>query len=284
MKILNKAKIVKLKQVDHVSNEKNVLRKISHPFIVKLYQTFKDKTNLYLLLEFIPGGELFNYIRKAGRLPNEIARIYAAEIILAFEYLHKQRIVYRDLKPENLLLDDFGHIKLTDFGFAKEVKERTFSVCGTPEYIAPEIILNKGHDVAVDWWSLGILIFEMLAGYPPFSEDLSSKQTVFEQILNQRVDIPDYFHPHARDIVQKLLVPDPSARVGFVKGMRDIKNHEWFYGIEWDKLYERRDCGPLNPEVVRDGDTHNFYKFSDVELQHELEDPSLNYDQIFLDF
>jgi protein kinase A len=144
--------------------------------------------------------------------------------------------------------------------------------------------LNKGHDVAVDWWSLGILIFEMLAGYPPFSEDLSSKQTVFEQILNQRVDIPDYFHPHARDIVQKLLVPDPSARVGFVKGMRDIKNHEWFYGIEWDKLYERRDCGPLNPEVVRDGDTHNFYKFSDVELQGELEDPSLNYEQIFLDF
>jgi len=284
MKILSKAKIYKLKQVEHINNEKNVLKGISHPFIVKLYRTFKDEHSLYFLLEFIPGGELFNYIRKAGRLPNQVARTYAAEIVLAFEHLHSKSIVYRDLKPENLLLDATGHIKLTDFGFAKAIKDRTYSMCGTPEYIAPEIILNKGHGTAVDWWSLGVLIFEMLSGVPPFSEDTEKRHTIFEQILNERVEMPEYFHPHAKDLISRLLIPDSSARLGCLKGgVGEIKKHEWFAGLDWQSLLEKRSGGPLNPEINKDGDTHNFYKYSIVGVQEE-QDPNVNYDKIYADF
>jgi len=282
IKILNKARILRLKQAEHIKNEKNVLNSVSHPFIVKLYSTFKDKVNLYLLMEFIPGGELFNYIRRAGRLPDRVSKLYAAEIVLAIEHLHKHNILYRDLKPENLLLDESGHIKLTDFGFSKYVPHRTFSMCGTPEYIAPEIILSKGHDKAVDWWSLGILIYEMLAGYPPFNDE--PNKTIFEKILSERVDIPDYFNPQAKDLIDRLLVVDSSKRLGCMKGeVDDIKGHPWFSGINWIELIHRKEQGPLNPGVSKDGDTHNFYKYSDVDI-HEDFDVNVDYDEIFKDF
>ena len=130
--------------------------------------SFQDSTKLYMVLEFVSGGELFSHLRKAGRFDNAQARHYAAQIVLAFDHLHQRNTIYRDLKPENLLLDAEGHVKVTDFGFAKRVEGRTWTLSGTPEYLAPEIIQSKGHGKAVDWWALGILIFEMLAGYPPF--------------------------------------------------------------------------------------------------------------------
>eukprot|EP00027_Filamoeba_sp_ATCC50430_P017759 CAMPEP_0168570170 /NCGR_PEP_ID=MMETSP0413-20121227/16574_1 /TAXON_ID=136452 /ORGANISM="Filamoeba nolandi, Strain NC-AS-23-1" /LENGTH=658 /DNA_ID=CAMNT_0008602767 /DNA_START=34 /DNA_END=2010 /DNA_ORIENTATION=- len=282
MKILNKSRIVRLKQTEHIHNEKNVLKSISHPFIVRLYSTFKDKANLYLLMEFVPGGELFNYIRRATRLPNDAARIYAAEIILALEYLHSKDILYRDLKPENLLIDETGHIKLTDFGFAKFVPERTMSMCGTPEYIAPEIILSKGHAKPVDWWSLGILIFEMLAGYPPFNDE--PNRTIFEKIVNDKPEIPSFFDDNARDLIEKLLCVDPTRRLGSLRGgVQDIKSHPWFSGIDFNALMSHTTPGPLNPGVVKDGDTHNFYKYSDVNLTEDL-DPNVDYDKVFSDF
>jgi protein kinase A len=154
-------------------------------------------------------------------------------------------------------------------------------MCGTPEYIAPEIILSKGHNYAADWWSLGILIFEMLAGYPPFSDEPT--RTIFEKILSEKVEIPDYFHPHAKDLIEKLLVPDSANRLGTINGADDIRNHEWFSGIEWHILLEKRVAGPLNPEISKDGDTHNFYKYSDVNT-NEDKDASVNYDVIFADF
>lgn len=168
--------VIKLKQIDHVRHERAILGEVSgHPFITNLLASFSDRDSLYLLLDYVPGGELFSYLRKFRRFDEKMARFYAAEIVLVLEYLHEQQggVAYRDLKPENLLLDEEGHIKLVDFGFAKRLGGRdgaseTYTLCGTPEYLAPEVIHNKGHTTAVDWWALGILIYEFLTGYPPF--------------------------------------------------------------------------------------------------------------------
>ena len=171
LKILKKSEVIYLKQVDHVKTEKKILEELNHPFIVNLFGAFQDDKNLYLLLEYVIGGEFFSHLRKAGRFPNDTAKFYAAQITLVFEHLHSMMILYRDLKPENLLLDSDGNCKVTDFGFAKKVEYRTWTLCGTPEYLAPEIILSKGHGKAVDWWASGILMYEMLAGYPPFYDE-----------------------------------------------------------------------------------------------------------------
>jgi protein kinase A len=178
--MLRKTEVIKLKQVDHVRAERHILADVSgHPFITNLRASFSDRDFLYLLLDYVPGGELFSYLRKFRRFDEDMARFYAAEIVLVLEYLHEQQdgVAYRDLKPENLLLDQEGHIRLVDFGFAKrlgrgdeggERGHETYTLCGTPEYLAPEVIHNKGHTTAVDWWALGILIYEFLTGYPPF--------------------------------------------------------------------------------------------------------------------
>jgi len=170
--------VIKLKQIDHVRHEREILADVSgHPFITNFVASFSDHDFLYILLDYIPGGELFTYLRKFRRFDEDMARFYAAEIVLVLEYLHESLggIAYRDMKPENLLLDADGHIKLVDFGFAKRLGNNndqqpteTYTLCGTPEYLAPEVIHNKGHTTAVDWWALGILIYEFLTGYPPF--------------------------------------------------------------------------------------------------------------------
>lgn len=168
LKALKKTQIINLKQVDHIKLEKSLLAQVYHPFIVNLHESFKDSTHVYLNFEYVQGGEIFRLLRRENLFPNDVALFYITEIVLALEYLHKQRIAYRDLKPENLLVASDGHMKITDFGFAKQINDKTFTLCGTPEYLAPEIIMSVGHNHGVDWWALGILIFEMLAGYPPF--------------------------------------------------------------------------------------------------------------------
>lgn len=177
LKILRKTEVVRLKQIDHVRHERRILQDVSgHPFITNLICSFSDQDSLYMLLDYVPGGELFTYLRKMKRFDESTAKFYSAEIVLVLEYLHEKqgRVAYRDLKPENLLLDKDGHIKLVDFGFAKRLSNEdgqaieTYTLCGTPEYLAPEVIHNKGHTTAVDWWALGILLYEFLTGYPPF--------------------------------------------------------------------------------------------------------------------
>ena len=227
MKVLKKVEIVRLKQVEHVTSERNILIQLRFPFIVSLYGTFQDNRNLYMLMDYVQGGELFSHLRRAGRFPDDLARFIAVEVVLTFEYLHMRDIVYRDLKPENILLDRTGHVILTDFGFAKRLQDRTWTLCGTPEYLAPEIIQSKGHGKAVDWWALGVLIYEMLAGYPPFFDD--NPFGIYEKILAGRVQFPPHFNPNAKDLIRRLLTIDRTLRLGNLKVSQgsDRENLAW---------------------------------------------------------
>jgi len=289
VKILSKAKIIQTKQVQHVKQERDILSTINHPHIVNLLGYFQDSKCLYLVLEYVCGGEFFTHLRNVGRLANDTARFYAAEVLLAFEYLHSRDIIYRDLKPENLLLDSRGHIKIADFGFAKKIEYRTYTLCGTPDYLAPEIILNKGHGKAVDWWAFGILIFEMLAGFPPFYEE--DPMRTYQRILRGEIEFPSHFSRHARDIVRSLLQADLTKRYGNLKdGVKDIKSQPWFDGVDWDGVnsvtpssatasgslkvgttttavpQKRTYIGrpPIRPMVTREDDTSNFDDYSDL--------------------
>ncbi|KAG2206179.1 hypothetical protein INT46_007174 [Mucor plumbeus] len=260
MKVLKKSEVVRLKQVEHLLSEKQILSSVRFPFIVDLFCTFQDESNLYMLLEYVVGGELFTHLRRAGRFTNDMTRFYASEIVLAIEYLHSKDIIYRDLKPENLLIDHQGHIKITDFGFAKKVVDRTWTLCGTPEYLAPEIIQSKGHGKAVDWWALGILIFEMLAGYPPFFDDNSFG--IYEKILMGKVQFTAHFDPLAKDLLKRLLVSDRTKRLGNLKGgSEDVKRHKWFRGVDWVGLLDKNVRAPIVPHYPHPGDTSNFEKY-----------------------
>lgn len=260
LKILKKSEVIRLKQVEHVKAEKDILMRIAHPFIVNLLAVFQDEKRLCMLLEYVNGGELFSHLRKEGRLPNEHAQFYAGEIVLAFEYLHKIHIVYRDLKPENLLIDTDGHMKITDFGFAKEVEDRTWTLCGTPEYLAPEIIQSKGHGKPVDWWALGVLIFEMLAGYPPFYDE--NPFGIYQKVLAGRIDFPRHFDVRAKDLIKRLLTQDRAKRYGCLKnGADDIKKHKWYKGMDWTLLYNRQVKPPFEPAVKSADDTSMFDRY-----------------------
>lgn len=260
MKILEIADVIRLKQVDHVKNEKALLVQVQHPFIIELLWTHHDAGCLYMLFEYYCGGELFTYLRNAGRFTTSTATLYAAEIVLALDYLHKLCIVYRDLKPENLLLDRDGHVKLTDFGFAKKLHDKTWTLCGTPEYLAPEIIQSKGHNKAVDWWALGILVYEMLAGFPPFFDD--NPFAIYEKILAGKIDWPKHIDPIAKDLIKKLLVPDRAKRLGNMKhGADDVKRHRWFKNISWEDVYYKKVQPPIVPKVSYAGDTRNFEEY-----------------------
>lgn len=253
MKVLRKSEIVRLKQVEHINSERDILERVRHPFVVELYATYQDSLNVYMLLSYIPGGELFSHLRRAGRFSADVTRFYLASIVLAIEYLHAKDIIYRDLKPENLLLDRTGYLRIADFGFAKVVEDRTFTLCGTPEYLAPEIVLSQGHGKAVDWWALGILAFEMLAGYPPFFDD--HPLGIYEKILRNEVAFPAHIDPYAKDLIRGLLTADRSKRLGNLRGgAKDVMTHAWFAGVDWGSL-ERKEIGaPIVPRVASMGE------------------------------
>ena len=189
-KIISKDRVIKTRQVEHTTNEKNILYAISFPFIVKLFDYFQDTKSLYFVLEFVNGGEMFTHIQKQKkhRFDEDQTRFFAAETVLAFEYLHNLDIVFRDLKPENMLIDYRGHIRVTDFGFAKRVDDKTWTMCGTPEYLAPEIIVNKGYSHAVDWWAVGVLTYEMRCGHSPF--EAKSQMEMFKKITKRDFKFP----------------------------------------------------------------------------------------------
>lgn len=260
MKILKKQHVIKRKQVAHTKTERSVLGQVDHPFVVKLHYAFQTQNKLHFVLDFCSGGELFFHLGRAGRFSEHLGRFYAAEIALALGHLHAKGVVYRDLKPENILLDSDGHIKLADFGLSKEgINESvkgTHSFCGTPEYLAPEVLNRTGHGSAVDWWSLGALLYEMLTGLPPwYSQD---RQRMFSSIRSSTLRFPEYISAMARFILADFLERDVAKRLGSNGDIDQVKEHPFFAPIEWDRLCKREIPSPFVPRLNSQTDTRNF--------------------------
>jgi CRP-like cAMP-binding protein len=270
MKRLNKAWIVANSLEQHVVDERNVMTLTDHPFVLKLHNSYWDNRYVYLVLELCLGGELFSYLRKAEKFPEQHTRFYAASVALAFEHLHSKFIIYRDLKPENLMLDDKGFLKVVDFGLAKVVKGRTWTICGTPEYLAPEVVLSKGHNRAVDYWALGILIYELCAGACPFQGD--DNMAIYKLIIENRIEFPAHFTPQVRDIIRDFTKSSQIARLGLRRpGVSAIKEHAWFSGFDWSSLEIKTMIPPIVPRVRNKLDTSNFEDYVEDETVAKLE-------------
>uniref|UniRef100_A0A672NHI7 non-specific serine/threonine protein kinase n=1 Tax=Sinocyclocheilus grahami TaxID=75366 RepID=A0A672NHI7_SINGR len=259
MKVLKKAT---LKVRDRVRSkmERDILAEVNHPFIVKLHYAFQTEGKLYLILDFLRGGDLFTRLSKEVMFTEEDVKFYLAELALALDHLHSLGIIYRDLKPENILLDEEGHIKITDFGLSKEAidhDKRAYSFCGTIEYMAPEVVNRRGHTQSADWWSFGVLMFEMLTGSLPF-QGKDRKETM-ALILKAKLGMPQFLSPEVQSLLRALFKRNPSNRLGAgLDGVEEIKRHIFFATIDWNKLYRREIKPPFKPAVGRPEDTFHF--------------------------
>ncbi|KXG54123.1 uncharacterized protein PGRI_072670 [Penicillium griseofulvum] len=267
LKTIRKAHIISRSEVTHTLAERSVLAQINNPFIVPLKFSFQSPEKLYFVLAFVNGGELFHHLQREQRFDINRARFYTAELLCALECLHGFKVIYRDLKPENILLDYTGHIALCDFGLCKldmKDEDRTNTFCGTPEYLAPELLLGNGYTKTVDWWTLGVLLYEMLTGLPPFYDENTNE--MYRKILQEPLTFPssDIVPPAARDLLTRLLDRDPVRRLG-ANGAAEIKSHHFFANIDWRKLLQRKYEPSFRPNVVDARDTENF----DVEFTRE---------------
>ncbi|GAA5806906.1 hypothetical protein MFLAVUS_000254 [Mucor flavus] len=260
MKVLKKASLfVHAKNAEHTKAERQILEEVGHPFIVQLYYAFQTNDRLYLILEYATGGELFTHMATEHMFTEDVARFYLAELLLALEHLHGLGIVYRDLKPENCLLDGEGHVLLTDFGLSKVSLEgsRTNTVCGTAEYMAPEILMELNYDKSVDFWTFGILMFEMLTGCTPFR--CGNKKKTLDAILKKKLQIPYYISADAKDLLIRLLRKNPNVRLGSGEdGLEKIKSHRFFKKVDWDELKTRTVTPPITPIVTDPSLAENF--------------------------
>lgn len=259
-------------------NEKNITAECDHPFILRLVKTYMDKDSLFMLLQLVQGGELWTLLYEKfealerchwGGFQIPAARFYSSCVVSAFHYLHALGIAYRDLKPENLLLDAEGYLKVVDFGFAKRIpfykgnvlSQRSFTLCGTPEYLSPELVLSKGHNKSVDYWALGCLIYELLVGTTPFQDQQQPK--IFEKIIHcdKHLHFPEDFDVDARDLIKRLLTPNPALRLGALAGaVQDIMDHSWYRAasFNWEHLMQKRLVAPYVPPINDPLDTSNF--------------------------
>jgi len=260
MKILKKEVIIRRDEVAHTLAERRVLQMANHPFLLKLKYSFTTEDRLCLVTEYVIGGELYFHLKRERQFTEDRTKFYGAEIISAIDYLHAKAIIYRDLKLENLLLDSDGHIKIADFGLCKEDirwgnTTRTF--CGTPEYLAPEVLDDVNYGLAVDWWGVGVVMYEMMVGRLPFYNQ--NHEVMFGNILSEDVRFPSRMSHEARDLLGGLLVKDPKMRLGGGRNdARDIMTHVFFASIDWDLLVQKKITPPFKPQVLNETDTSNF--------------------------
>ena len=260
MKILKKNVILEHDQIKNILLEKKILENLNYQFLVGMDFCFQTQERIYFVMNFIRGGELFNHLHECKFFPEKKARFYSAIIGLSLEYLHTHGIVYRDIKPDNILIDEDGYLKLADFGMAKMLKdqEKAFSICGTPEYFAPEIITREGHNKSADWWSYGVLLYEMLCGIPPFYSKNTKK--MFELITKAELKFPKLINisEEAKDLIQKLLIKDQEKRLGTEGGFEAIKKHSFFKGFDFKALEEKKIEAPFKPTLRGSVDVSNF--------------------------
>jgi len=292
MKTPKKASIVlHEKRTQHTRAERTILEDVQHPFIVKLFYAFQTRRKLYLVLEYVPGGELFMHMARERMFSEDLACFVAAEIVLALEHLHLLGIIYRDLKPENVLVDQHGHVILTDFGLSKvslDEDGKTNTICGTVEYMAPEVVQDKiRYDKTVDWWALGIMIYDMIVGCAPFRG--RNRKLTMDAIVNHRLKCPPFMSPDAKDLVTKLLRKHAGSRLGSGEnGAAKIKAHPFFRKLDWEQLKRRNITPPFVPVLTAEDDVSNFddqFTTQYPELETPLASPlSPSMDHLFKGF
>ena len=258
LKIMSKSHIIKKGQVEHIKNERAILSRVRSPFVEQLRATFQTPFSLYYVLEFIPGGELFKLLSDRSVLPAEEAVFYVAELVCGLKYLHGLNTLFRDLKPENVLIAGDGHIKIADFGFAKTLRpsEKTFTLCGTPEYLAPEVIERVGHGLCVDWWQLGIIVYEILYAVTPFADP--SPYQLYENILSKKLTFPNGTEV-TKSFISGLLQKNPASRLS----EEEICAHPFFAGVDWKRAERRELSPPFVPTLNSPTDTSNFDEYAD---------------------
>ncbi len=277
MKVVDKEPLEKENKVKQILNEKRIMQKLEHPFIVKLYWSFQSKKKLQFVMDFCAGGELFYHLHNVGRLTESQAKFYFAEIVLGIEYLHSHSIVYRDLKPENVLLDIDGHVRLADFGLSKEgitLDVCTTSFCGSPEYMSPEMLQQCGHTLSVDFYSLGALVYEMIVGLPPHYS--TNRDEMYRSILMDPLVIPPNLSPCLRDLLAGLLRKNPARRLGCERGIEEVKEHPWCKNIDWAR-YERKEVEPPFKPSLRQSHFDPEYTAAVVEQPGQKSERSYSY-------
>ena len=272
MKILRKDQIKLKHQEEHTKTERDLMVKINNPFIVNIKFAFQDESKLYIVSDFMQGGDMFYHLHSQKKFEEKKAKFYTIELILGLEFLHKNNMIYRDLKPENILMDSNGHIKISDFGLSKILDspdEKTFTLCGTPQYLAPEIIKKKGYDKTVDWWSLGCFLYEMITGYLPFYIPKGNK--INPKTYEEPLRFPPDVNPVVINLINQLLTVNPKKRLGY--GEEDatkIKQHDFFKEVDWDKYWNKEIEPPFLPEFNDEEDLRYFDKmFTDEPVNND---------------
>merc|ERR1719397_2006402 len=262
LKVVEKNKVINTGQIEHIKNERRVMFMMNSLFIVKLFGTYQDETCVYFLLESILGGELWTLLRCRKTFSESMARFYIGCVVLGLEHIHSHKIIYRDLKPENLLISGEGYLKIADFGFAKKRNQST-SLCGTPDYLAPELITGAIQNFGVDWWCTGIFLYEMIVGQVPFHDSESMK--LYEDIMESTPQLPDWVSVEAQELVHKLLQKNAFRRLGSRGGAGDIKKQDWFVNCKkplekftWGSLASCKLKAPYVPELLSNEDARHF--------------------------